>query len=509
VTGGNGHYTYLWTGDDGLSGFSSSVSKIYNFSGTKTATLRITSDGQSITRNCHVHISQEVPPPPATLNGSCTASPTNAQVGDSIFFSASGVTGGTGSYTYSWTGTDNLSGTGSSISKTYNTIGTKTATLHITSGTQTITRNCSTYISQTPPVYNQLGGSCYATQSSGYVGDTINFYAQPYGGNGSYTYSWTGTEGLSGHSQNVSQSYSSAGTKTATVTISSDGQSITRTCSTAINEQYVPPYIPPYVPPYYPPVYPPTYSNLNASCVANQTSAYVGDNVTWSATGVTGGSGNYTYSWSGTDGLYGNNYSAYQTYNNAGTKFAYLTVYSNGQSITRTCSLYVNDRYNQVMSYTQPTYYPPQQYQPSYSGVSLSQVPYTGLESNIKVILFTIALVMWSAIVTYIVILRKRSKLALATVSGATLGAASESDDAQQSLRQEILMGHDNMLGNLESFARSQNVIISSDALAAIADIAGNDQKKAETLLRSLANRHATSADWTTLDLSKVQSAIG
>jgi hypothetical protein len=148
-------------------------------------------------------------------------------------------------------------------------------------------------------------------------------------------------------------------------------------------------------------------------------------------------------------------------------------------------------------------------YQPTYSGVSLSQVPYTGLESNVKVILFTLALIMWSAIVTYIVIIRKRSKFALATVSGATLDDVSGSDEAQQSVRQEILMGHDNLLSNLESFARSKNVIISGDALAAIADVAGNDQKRAETLLSSLANRHSTGGDWTTLDLSKVQNAVG
>ena len=70
-------------------------------------------------------------------------------------------------------------------------------------------------------------------------------------------------------------------------------------------------------------------------------------------------------------------------------------------------------------------------------------------------------------------------------------------------------MGPSNMLSNLESLARSRNVIISSDALAAIADISGGDQKRAETLLVSLANRHATSGEWVTLDLSKVKRAMG
>jgi hypothetical protein len=124
-----------------------------------------------------------------------------------------------------------------------------------------------------------------------------------------------------------------------------------------------------------------------------------------------------------------------------------------------------------------------------------------------KVMLFTLALILWSAIVTYIVVIRRRQmKLAPVAISGSDVY---ENDEAQQSARQEILMGHDNMLSNLESFARNKNVIISGDALSAIVDVAGNDQKKAETLLNSLASRHATGAEWTTLDLHKVQGATG
>jgi hypothetical protein len=222
---------------------------------------------------------------------------------------------------------------------------------------------------------------------------------------------------------------------------------------------------------------------------------------------VYGGNGLYTYSWSGTDGLYGYNSSAYMTYNTPGTKYAYMTVYSNGQSVTRTCSFYVNDRNNffyPTIGYVSPQY----PVSTSYNGVSLSQVPYTGLESNVKVALFTLALIAWSAIVTYAVILRRRSKLATAAVSTATLGTVAGSDEAEQAERHEMLTGHDNLIGNLENFARSQNVIISTDALAAIADASGYNQNKAETLLSSLANRHATGKDWTTIDLSKVQGAM-
>ena len=46
------------------------------------------------------------------------------------------VSGGTGIYSYSWSGTDNLSGTTSSVTKNYLTEGNKNATVTVTSGSQ-------------------------------------------------------------------------------------------------------------------------------------------------------------------------------------------------------------------------------------------------------------------------------------------------------------------------------------------------------------------------------------
>ncbi len=533
VIGGSGSNTYSWSGSDALSGTGSSVSKTYTSAGTKTASVIVHSGSATATANCSVVVTQ-TPPPPADLQGSCMANTSGSQVGDTVTWSTVGVTGGTGSFTYSWSGDEGLSGSGSSVSKVYATSGTKNATVVISSGNQSITRNCNTFVNPIPQP-GALTGSCIANTSSAQIGDAIVWSTTGVtGGTGSYTYSWSGDDNLTGSSQSVSHTYGTSGNKNASVIIASGSQSITRTCSTFINtsgnqsnnttninnsynttnnttynnttnnnynsssnQHYSNYQYRPYQ--YQNNNY---YNNLNASCVANQTSAYVGDGVYWSATGVTGGNGRYTYSWSGTDGLYGNGYSVYKNYNYVGTKFAYLTVYSNGQSVTRTCSLYVNNRYAPV------TYINPQINYP-YNGVSLSQVPYTGLESNMKVILFTLGLIFWSAIVTYVVISRKKS-LALSNVkdAGASTESAVTSDDAEQSARQQVLMGHDNMLSDLESFARNKNVIVSVDALAAIVDIADNDQKRAETLLSSLANRHATDSEWTTLDLSKVQSAI-
>jgi Spy/CpxP family protein refolding chaperone len=114
--------------------------------------------------------------------------------------------------------------------------------------------------------------------------------------------------------------------------------------------------------------------------------------------------------------------------------------------------------------------------------------------------LFTLALIVWSAIVTYVIVWKKRTKLALAGVS--------VDDEAQQSLRDDVMATSD-VSSDLESFARSQNMIISRDALDAVIESAGNDQKKSEAVLKSLAKKYVVGDEYTTIDLNKVQLAIG
>jgi hypothetical protein len=264
---------------------------------------------------------------------------------------------------------------------------------------------------------------------------------------------------------------------------------------------------------------------LNGYCSAHRSDAYTGDSVTWRAQGVSGGNGNYTYSWSGTNGLSGSGSSVSKTYRSDGIKNATVTIRSAGKTITRECSTYINERYvPPVITYVTPTYtqptYPVYQtdyqpvyptYQTGFNGVSLSQVPYTGLSSNMKMILFILAVAVWSAIVTYVLILRKRNALVPATadISGSIVPEAHDSYDIEQNVRQESLMSYDNMQNHLEGFARNQNAIVSSDAMSSIMEHSGNDHKRAEALLSSLVNRHANSEGWTTIDFAKVQSALG
>lgn len=292
----------------------------------------------------------------SSLGASCYPTSSNGNIGDSVVWRVSAY-GGTGYYNYSWSGTNGLSGSGSSISINYNSAGSKTATVNITSGNQIITRNCGSVliydnvIVNPPPVIpndSTLGASCYPTYSSGNIGDSISWRVSAYGGNGNYYYSWSGTNGLSGSGSNAYITYNSAGSKTASVNITSGNQTITRNCGTVIiydnynNNNYYDNNN------YY-------YNTLGVSCYPAYSTGNIDDTVTWRASPY-GGNGNYSYSWSGTDNLYGYSSSVSQRYGSSGIKRASVTITSAGQSITRDCgTVDINNYYNN--SYYNNDYY--------------------------------------------------------------------------------------------------------------------------------------------------------
>ncbi len=339
---------------------------------------------------------------PQPLLGTCYPDSNSVTVGQAVLFTAL-ASGGSGNYTYSWSGGNGASGSGSTLSQTYQNPGTYNLSVAISDGSQHISRPCYVVVNGTPvqPPQN-FYVSCYANPSSAQVGQVINWYANATGGNGNFTYSWSGTN-LSGSGQSTSASYSSPGTYNGSVTVtSSGGQSEVANCSTYIQQTYTPPI-------YYPPVYPPIYNNqpLSVSCYGTPSNPSTNTQVEWygnvsggsngsyygSGNGYLNGSGNYTYYWTGTDGLYGNTSNAYNTYANPGVKNATLTVYSNGQSAVANCSVSVGG-VGQLSS-----------------GVYLTQVPYTGVDFNLKLVLFLIGITLWSAFAAYMII-RKRNSMA-------------------------------------------------------------------------------------------------
>lgn len=267
---------------------------------------------------------------------------------------------------------------------------------------------------QTVPQQQSLDGYCVVSPTSVTINQDVRFTANASGGNGNYSYNWSGTDGVYSSSQSFTGRYQTPGSKSVSVTITSGGQSITRSCSVNVDQGYVN-----------------NYNNLTAYCVASPTNASVGQNVVWTvyATGGYGynngynsGYGNYTYSWTGSDGLsYGNASAIQKVYTTPGTKTATVTVYSNGQSISANCStniIGVGAPVSNVTVIRQPTAGTP------VSGVYLSQVPDTGIEFNLKVALFLAGLLIWSAFFGYVMVARKKGKTAFATNASANLSVA-------------------------------------------------------------------------------------
>ena len=284
-------------------------------------------------------------PPQQQMTISCTASPSSVYTGDSVTWSAY-VTGGYGSYQYAWSGTDGLSGYGSSISKAYYNSGYKTATVVVTSSNgQTVSRTCDGSVNVMNTYYNNnnnynynnynyyqpLAVSCNSNSVSGVAGSSVTWSAYATGGNGYYTYTWSGSDGLYGSGQSVYTTYTNPGQKYATVTVYSNGQSITQSCGVGINIFYTNSY------------QPVVYQNqsnqgLNIGCYSDPVTIRVNQPITWLAE-ADGGIAPYTYSWTGSDGLTGSGQSVIKTYSTTGEKNAIVTVTSaDGKTGSRTCT---------------------------------------------------------------------------------------------------------------------------------------------------------------------------
>ncbi len=75
---------------------------------------------------------------------------------------------------------------------------------------------------------------CSANPQTSYLGSPVTWYATVSGGNGYYSYKWSGSDDLYSNMNTVSKSYFSSGTKTATVTVNSNGTILSKTCSVYI-----------------------------------------------------------------------------------------------------------------------------------------------------------------------------------------------------------------------------------------------------------------------------------
>jgi len=304
ATGGTGAYTYSWSDNSGTFGSSSSATKSYSTAGVKTATVLVTSGSQSRTANCNVTVTTPI----EDLAVSCLANPSSINTGNSTTFTAN-ATGGTGAYTYSWSDNSGTFGSSSSATKSYSTAGVKTATVLVTSGSQSRTANCNVTVNQI--VNNDLSVSCYATPSSINQNNSSTFYSNVSGGTSGYTYSWSGA--CSGSSSSCNNYFSNPGTQTAHIVVTSGSQTATADCSVVVNQ--------------------PT-QNLSVSCYASPSSITSGQTTTF-ISNVSGGTNAYTYSWYGVCNGY--NSTCSNSVYGSGTQSATVTVTNGSQSASATC----------------------------------------------------------------------------------------------------------------------------------------------------------------------------
>ncbi|MDD5050528.1 MAG: PKD domain-containing protein [Candidatus Pacebacteria bacterium] len=384
-------------------------------------------------------------PVPAQLSVYCVASDTNINVGDSVTWRAN-VSGGIGNYSYNWSG--DASGSGSNVSRTYNSSGTKRATVEVRSGNQVETASCTTFVQEEQ---NNLDAYCEASPNNVDRDETVTWRVFPSGGTGSYSYDWSGA--VSGSSRTEQESYSSSGTKRATVEVRSGNQTITRNCSATVDRN--------------------NNRDLSFTCEADRHNARVGDVVYWSSD-VSGGDGDYTYSWRTSDNIGSKTNESLRTrYDSTGTKRVSLTVRSNGDSQTEDCgSVFITGTLGTSVTVTT---LPPAA--PLSSAVYLSQVPYTGLELSWKLVGFVGALILWSAWIAYFIFRKKVLR-----------------DMAKNSA----------LVSSLEEEARKENVVVSQDAIASIMKKAKAEKAIAsEVLKRVIAKAKLVSGNDSWIALSK------
>ncbi len=256
ATGGNGAFQYSWSGTDGLTGSNSTLSIAYNYTGVKTANVTVWSNGQSVVRNCgSINVSGSQPIYTTNYNSnivnsgvSCSANLTSVKAGEVVVWTANIPAYTAGSVT--WSGTDSLYGTGSSLRTTYLKTGTKKATVSVqmTNG-QTATAACTnsiyvsaaskapvktitkTTVKTTAAANTVLDVACMPNTDAAKVGDTVVWSSNVSGGNGSYKYQWSGSDDLNGVNTTIFKTYSTNGSKAAALTVTSGTQTITQMCA--------------------------------------------------------------------------------------------------------------------------------------------------------------------------------------------------------------------------------------------------------------------------------------
>ncbi|RWX48218.1 PKD repeat-containing protein [Candidatus Electrothrix aarhusensis] len=219
ATGSTGDISsYNWNFGDGSSGDGAQTSHTYTTTGSFSAVLTVTSSNKSISqKNVTVNVGQApvavIATTPVSLSG---------ETPFTVSFDATGSTGDISSY--SWDFGDGSSGGGAQTSHTYTTAGSFSAILTVKSSNGSINQKNVTVNASLAPV------AVIATTPvslSGNAPFTVSFDATGSTGDIS-SYSWDFGDGSSGDGAQTSHTYTTTGSFSAVLTVTSSNKSISQ-----------------------------------------------------------------------------------------------------------------------------------------------------------------------------------------------------------------------------------------------------------------------------------------
>lgn len=411
------------------------------------------------------------------LVGSCSVNISNPNIGDSVTWKAT-ASGGDGSFSYKWTGTDGLSSSNQNVSKSYATKGTKNASVVITSGTQSLTRNCT--VSVEKPQNNELQITCSPDNEDFDIDERVTWQAFVSGGDGDYDYDWSGTDGLDGTSRTESIRYDDDGRKTATVRVTDgEGRSDSATCRIDIEEE----------------------KDFDVTCEVSDTRIESGDRVTFDVD-IDGGDRPYEIRWSGDyrdiDDFERDEQRQTVRIDDEGRYELEVEVTDDeGRRASDQCrTVVVDDDEDNVTVVTSTN--------GQVAGVALSQVPYTGLTDNpiLNALLYSLAgltLLVIGSISLFI--LRKRDMVP------AFAGTNVEADAPVATTE----YSDEEVVSALEDAAHEKRVIVSSDAMDILTLRSKHNKVKALMLLNKAiteSKRGISTDAWLVLSKQKITDIL-
>jgi PKD repeat protein len=213
ASGGTSPYTFAWTFGDGQTSSAQNPTTTYRTAGTFTATLTVT-DAQRQTASEAVTVVVGVAVAP--LRATASASPTSGPAPLAVSFTAS-ASGGTSPYTFAWAFGDGQTSSAQNPTTTYRTAGTFTATVTVTDA-QRATASASVTVTVSPAAA-ALRATASASPTSGPAPLAVEFMASATGGTSPYTFAWAFGDGQTSREQNPTTTYRTAGTFTASVTV--------------------------------------------------------------------------------------------------------------------------------------------------------------------------------------------------------------------------------------------------------------------------------------------------